>query len=272
MCLLAPIPSSVYADGVVCAENDTVIRAKRPGFLRSIHAQRGQTVHAGEPVVELENDHYRQSLAQRQSDLKASDLLRDAYRVLDPVKGLEEEARRVALEKALADARDDVNQLTPRFMVEGRVVGAIDAAQTGRFVRAGDPLALVEAGPCMVRALVPEVQLVRMTVREGDAVVFRASTAPGQDLEGTIIQIAPAGSRTVGFASLTQLGGGDTVVDPRTLESDKPHFEVLIRLEPGAAQFARYGASGTVRIPARSETVGRGLTRRILRFWNQLYQ
>lgn len=270
--LFAPIPSSVYADAVVCAEREAIVRAATPGFLRSVYLKHYDRVEQGASVAELENVDVHQSLAQHVSDLRASQLLRDAYRVLDPVRGVEEELRLPALEQAAGFARENVDRLTPRAPFAGRVMGTVDGTQAGRFLKIGDPLALIVTGPFMVRAILPEAQLARMSAREGDAVLFRTPTAPGRELGGVVVRIAPAGSRTVAHASITQLGGGDTIVDPRTMQSDKAHFEVLIQLEPDAEQFVRYGAGGTVRISAHTETLGKGMIRRALRFWSQLYQ
>jgi multidrug resistance efflux pump len=270
--LFAPIPSSVYADAVVCAEQESVVRAGAPGFLRTVCLNYDDRVEEGTAVARLENIDAQQMLAQYLSDLRASHLLRDAYRVLDPVRGVEEELRQPALEQAAAVARENVDRLVPRAPRSGRVMGTIDATQVGRYLQIGDPLALIVSGPYMVRAILPESQLVRMAAREGDVVQFRTPTAPQRELSGVVVRIAPAGSRTVAHASITQLGGGDTVVDPRTMESDKAHFEVLIQLEPEAEQFVRYGAGGTVRISAHTETLGKGMIRRALRFWSQLYQ
>lgn len=268
----APIPSSVYADAVVSAEQEAIVRAATPGFLSSIHVHQDSEVTAGEELARLENVDVRQLLAQRNSDLQASRMIRDAYRVVDPVRGVEEEARQPNLEKAVEIAREDVDRLAPRAPMAGRVIGMVDTTQMGRFIQTGEPIALIVGGSTTVRAILPEAQLVRMNAGEGDRIRFRASTSPSREFGGTILRTAPAGSRTVALESITQLGGGDTVVDPRTMESDKAHFEVLIRLDDEAAPFVRYGAGGTVQIPALTETLGKGLVRRFLRFWGQLYQ
>ncbi|MDO8631705.1 MAG: hypothetical protein Q7R41_14555, partial [Phycisphaerales bacterium] len=59
---------------------------------------------------------------------------------------------------------------------------------------------------------------------------------------------------------------------PQTREAGKPYFEVVVELSEADAEFLRYGMTGSVSFPGRSELFGKAVARRFIRFWNQLYQ
>ena len=102
----------------------------------------------------------------------------------------------------------------------------------------------------------------------GDRVEFRAASATEQTLTGLVVAVAPAGSRAEILAPLTQLAGGEIVVDPQTQLARQPYFEVTIALPE--AKGLHYGVTGCVRMSGVSETIASRLTRRITRFINML--
>ena len=266
-----PIPSSVHADGVVTAEEETFLRARTPGFLISVMAERGQQVGAGAPIVELTNDQAAETVAEHAARVRTSELRCDALRVMDPVKAMQEESEGEVQKAALAQASKNLDDLIVRAPLSGQLVNAVTDSQIGKFFREGDPLGVVVSGGWEVRAVIADEQLTRVAARVGDSATFRSAALPGRSIIGRVARIAPAGSRTVNLPSLTHIGGGDIAVDPQTHEANKPYFEIAVKL-PADAEFLRQGMTGEVRFPARSELLGQTVARRFMKFWSQLYQ
>jgi putative peptide zinc metalloprotease protein len=99
--LIVPIPSSVHAAGVVAAEQETVLRTRTPGFLQAVPVERGVKVTVGTPIAELANDAALEAVAEQSARVLSSRLRRDAFRAVDPVKALQEEAEGKAFDSAL---------------------------------------------------------------------------------------------------------------------------------------------------------------------------
>ena len=114
--------------------------------------------------------------------------------------------------------------------------------------------------------------MVRSEARVGGLVQFRAAAMPSRTLEGRITNIAPAGSRTIELSPLTHLGGGDIAVDPANRSASQPYFEVTVELTGEDLLDLRPGMTGQVRLPAAAEPIGKGLGRRLTRFWNRLME
>ncbi|MDO8630843.1 MAG: efflux RND transporter periplasmic adaptor subunit, partial [Phycisphaerales bacterium] len=195
--VIVHIPSSVHAAGIVAAEREVVLRARTPGFLQTVAAQRGERVSAGDPIAELTNDAALEALAEHTARVRSSELRRDALRVVDPVKALQEESEGRAQQAALTQSQEKLAELTVRSGLDGQLLNAVTDSQIGRYYREGDPLGLVASGPWLVRAVVTDEQLARMAARVGDSVTFQAAATSRRALAGRVTRIAPAGSRTV---------------------------------------------------------------------------
>jgi len=58
-------------DDAYLQADTTLLAAKVPGYVRAVHVQDFQRVHAGDPIVDIVDDDYRAQLAQAQANVDA---------------------------------------------------------------------------------------------------------------------------------------------------------------------------------------------------------
>jgi putative peptide zinc metalloprotease protein len=270
--VFVPVHSHIRAAALVGAEYEAIVRAKTPGFLEEVNIALGKSVRAGDLLAELNNDEILEQIAQARANLAASETRRDAFRVEEPVRALQEAAQIKAHEQHLQDAQSRLDDLRIRVPRGGEVVACVRDSDIGSFFSEGQPVATIAAGRRQVRAILTEDEIARAQPRVGDHVAFRTSVDPSRAIGGVISRIAPAGSRTIELGPLTHLGGGDIAVDPATYEATEPYFEVTVGLPAAEGTILRFGTTGVLRLASRAEPVAKTLGRRFVRFWNRMIQ
>lgn len=269
---VVPLPSHVYARGVLLADVETVVRNREPGFVQSIHVEPEQTIAADELLVELRNDAHFESVADARANLRATEIRMDAYREHEPNRLQQEKVQEAVYQRELAQAQTRMDDLAIHAVMGGRVVECLDRDDTGRFLPAGSPIATVVSGPWQLRAILTQEQSVNAEAAVGDKVEFKGSGISDRTIEATIARIAPAGTRTIEQTPLTHLGGGEIAVNPKDHTTSVPYFEITVNLPESTVRNLRYGMTGSIRIPAKAEPIGTKLTRRFTRFLNKLLQ
>ena len=291
---LVPVPGHVEASGLLVREHETVVRAPSEGFITTAAVSPGQTMTRGEQLVRLESDRVTEKLAVAEANLRAARIRYDAFQAHDPPLARQEAARIEACSAALDQARAEAEGLSIAAPADGVVVAGLDDDSVGRYLQRGDPVATLVAGRWHVRTLLTADQLNRTQARTGTTVEFRPASRGAAVRRGSVLHVAPAGSRTVALLPLTQLADGPIAVDPTHFEATEPYYEVLVDLGadndcgpgdeagqsgdclpghdslPGQGRDLRYGMSGWVRIAVAPEPVGTTLVRRLLRFFAKL--
>ncbi len=270
--LFAPLPASVRATGVIGATEEFVIRAPSDGFLQEIAIEPGQPVEQSQPLARLASESVDASVATSQAALRAAQIREDAMRVHDPGGVLMEHDRVVAAEVQLQHAKDEEKKLSIRAPQAGVVVGSLRPRDVGSYVHEGAPISTIAAGDWRVRAILTQDQAAASKPQVGQVVEFRATADPAQTVRGKISHLSPAGSRRVSHPSLTQLGGGDIIIDPQTHEASQPFFEIAIDIPHHQAEHFQHGMTGVARLPAEPEPLAKRLKRRVERFVNKLLQ
>ena len=271
--LMVPVPSSIKASGVIGTERKTVVRAQTGGFLVSAPLSPGDRIEGGGSLAELANDGVLEAIAIAQANVRAAEIRIDAYRVRDPIRQMQEEARARGYAGSLALAESRQADLSLTAPHGGRVIDCVREAQIGAYVEPGTPLATIIDGRWQVRAVLTAEELAQVRPRPGQAVEFRAKGSPERVYHGVIARVAPAGSRNLDLTTLrglTHLGGGDIAVDPATGEASRPFFEVVIDLREEEPADVLDGMTALVRFDGDSEPVGTRLGRRLARFWNRM--
>lgn len=271
LCML-PVPSAVQAVGVITTEQKTVLRAKEPGFLTKVRVAPGERIEPAGVVAELSNPALGETLAFAQADLRASDIRKEAYRVLNPDKVSLEEEKSKAYRAAVRQAEVRIEGLTVSSPLAGEIIDGVDRNALGSFVNTGDAVATIAAGRWQVKTVLSEEELYQASPQIGETVLFRPAAYPSHTIEASIGRIVPAGSRSIREASLTHLGGGDIAVDPDTGEAREPYFEVTINLPDDPGPSIGHGMTGSVLMGGDSETIGTTIYRRLARFMNRLMQ
>jgi len=265
-----PIQSNVYAAGVTRRAGEIVVRAATPGFVEQVFATPGESVKQNAPLARLVNDATVEQLAEVEARLRASDVRRDAFREDRPARLAEEQAAAVAIQVQLDDVRTRIEALSVTAPICGDVVQVITQDNEGAFLKEGDPIATIGAGPWEVRTVLTSEQLAAVDPRAGTVVLFRAVNDPARIIHGRVVQIVPAGSQTVAIEALTHLGGRDIAVDPATHRAIEPYFELIATLDDAPEELMCVGLTGEIRLDGQREPIGFALVRRAVRFWHKL--
>jgi len=265
-----PTTASVRAQAVVTREHVDVVRARTPGIVRRVHAGPGTHVAAGEPLVELDNAFAREQLLIATTNIERSQVRRDAYRGEDRTRFAQESRRLEGLEAILAMHARRVEDLDLRATRDGYVVGGLRPDEEQTLLQTGSPVATITSGAWLVRAVLTESDVAGARPKPGDAVQFRAYGLDGAIASGTIVRVAPMGSRQMEIPSLTHVAGGKIAVDEQTLEATQPYFEIIAELTAEPSAHVLYGMTGYLFLEGTYEPVGKVLSRRIVKFWNKL--
>ena len=265
----APMPGGIDVVAVVARLEEQTLRAETPGFVRAIFVANGDPVATGDRLCDLENIDVKSNAANlgvlaRAAELEWRQAVFDdpatATRVRDAYLQLVEDYK-------LAQHQDE--SLRVRADRTG-IVTTIQADQTGAFLRKGDPIATVGAGPWVLRILLTAEQFVDAQLPSGKQVAFRLAGDPTRTRLGTILTVASQGRNKVDHSELTHLAGGEIAVDPNTSESAEPLFEVTVLIDDDSTADMRSGSTAHVRLVAERKTLLNYLCRRGLKLIGDL--
>lgn len=263
-----PLPTRVYARGVITSERETPVHALQAGFVNAVHVRPGAEVWGGAHLLDLHNDALDAAIAQVQAQIDAAQTRRDAFRLNEPTRAHQEEQRLAALQATLAQRKQRKAELQIAAPASGRLISILRPRDCGLFLSEGTAVGVIAAGDWRVKTILDEAEYVRAAPRVGDHAEFRTYGTGQRTLTGHIVEVAPAGSRAINLLSLTQLAGGKVVVDPHTHQARQPYFEVTIALPE--AQGLHHGITGYVRLFGVAEPIATRLTHRITRFLDKL--
>jgi putative peptide zinc metalloprotease protein len=222
-------PGRIAAPAVVEYAPLSIVRASAPGFVEEILVASGDAVVLGQPIVVLRNDELKAELVDLElacdESLAKSRMLLQAQEL---AKLQVEAADRAATEKKIAELKTRVASLTVRAAVAGQVYARnLDALQ-GRYLHAGDEIAVLgseEAKELLVAVPQDDVELF-----ENHLVISKihARTASGDYVAARLTSIDPRGSSELPHAALGATVGGPLAVKPaeRTEETvEKPEHK-----------------------------------------------
>ena len=264
-----PLPPRLVVAGVSGRLAEVSVCATSDGFLEERLASARQALAAGAPVARLHDP----TLA-GEVEAAAATVEQARLRVagIDPLDPLAQESARERLAQAEAEFAAVVERragLRITAPIAGELVVAPSAAELGRFVRRGEPLATIVDGPPCVRALLTEEEWLHAKPRVGDPVEFRCATQPDVVRRGTLEAVSPIGARDLDprFAALAESNGGSIAIDPTTEDASQAHFALLVRLDGDALPL---GATGALRSAAPPKSVADQAWRWLVRFGQRL--
>ena len=188
-----PIATYYKATATLEAEKEAEVLARATGVVQELHAEEGDLVAAGAPLLTVENDEYRFRVEQAEA---AAANLRARYERLEQMLAeqlaTEEEfqAARSELASAEADlgmARLNLSYTTVRAPFTGRVTRRL--VDVGQNLAVGDPVfALADFDPLLARVHVPSREFNRL---QKDQKVDLVLDSTGARLAGRIELISP---------------------------------------------------------------------------------
>ncbi len=268
---LVPMPTAVYAPGVVRAEAEEPVRCAEGGFVVGAHARVGDAVRAGDPIVTLRNPDLEAELAVAKAALLQAEASLDEASTRGPT------AREVAL-RGLDAARADLGRAQARVgalvltaTIAGTITPAPDStdldldALEGRYVERGTLLAIVATTDrLIVRGVVSDSDQAYAFPTGVDLTAARARVRPAVRIRGEagrvtgaeIIRFPPSGTRRLESAALAATAGGDVSIDPTgadSLTALSAQFAFDAAPRPGAHESWRLGRRARIRLGLPSE-------------------
>ncbi|MBS1302950.1 HlyD family secretion protein [Loktanella sp. SALINAS62] len=229
--LFVPVPHNTLAQGVVFPRPEAFVNAASSGVIRAVLVKSGDTVAAGTPLVEIDDPLLASQRRVLEARLSELDRRLDAQRSIDPVasKIIKEERDAGIAEIALMDQR--VDALILRADTPGRVVLTNEADLIGRYVEAGQLIAVVaDFNDPLIRIAVPEAraELVRRETR-GLSVRFAQDTE--HVYPATVSRAAASLSRELPSLALSEEGGGPILLDPASPPQGRRALEGVYQME-----------------------------------------
>lgn len=142
--LIAPERLTTSTPGVVQYDPPTVLRAPTEGFISEIPVQNGQHVSAGDIVLVMQNDDLVSESCQLQVELACADqAIRLAKWQHDASALGDAQSQRESVSQQLAEVRQQVEALTIRAPISGKVVGRRLCDALGTYQTTGDELCAI---------------------------------------------------------------------------------------------------------------------------------
>jgi len=274
---LVPMPAAGYAPGVVRSANERTIRAGEAGFVRAVHAMRGEEVEAGQMIVSLDNPRLVHGRRVAEAGLLRAEADLDRARVEKPSEVPIAEARYEFSKKMVEQFHEREKLLTVEAPGSGQITRGpydgldIDGTE-GMFIRVGDALGIIaDLDRMVIHAEVSDTEKAYITRRllpsdDGTPwAEFRASGSAGKVRRARIERLVAQGTRTFEQRGITAEAGGEIALDPtdpsRTLE---PQFTVILATEH--TRGLRPGQSVRVRFPTVPEPLLSQWSRSIRRY------
>ena len=261
-------PQRIRADCVVEPIELKTIRAKTPGFIRSVPAAGTREVKAGDVLFELDN---------LDLQLRRERLLKDIARMEverqvrvgegDPAGAALAQKRIDQLRQELAWGDSQIRELVVRSPISGAILTPDLARMLGSHVRKGSELCAVgDVSAFRVRAAVHENQVGEAT--QGRTVEIRFPFRPDKVFRCQVKEIAPRAMETVA-EGLKASGGGRIITVPDRMRRDKPRealFDVVAEIDD-PQPFLRPGMTGVARITCARRSLGAQFGRAAMRFF-----
>ncbi len=263
---LAPVPTGIVVDGVVSAEQSAVVRTTAPGLIQRIETSNLDNVVAQQPLVVLQNVDLETSFLSE--SISADTTLRNAKYVRHIDVGESTRLFAVAQEhaQAMQHAARAAADLTIRAPFAGRINYILPDRQLGTFIAAGTVVAKVAAGKARIRSWITEADLNAASVQPGTEVKVRLLDGKMEEMNGTIVSVAPATASDFQDFALTTLGEGDMVADPVTGQPVTRLFQLQVAIPDLEGQQVNQDLRAAVRLPRQYEPFASWIVRHTQRF------
>ena len=268
---VVPVPSWTNAQGVLWDAEQSVVRSGADGFVLRVAAQPGSRVRRGDPLVEADDPLLAPRLKMVRAEKEAAEARYQAERMENVSASLVTLEKLKSLDADLQRLEERMRDLVVRAPGDG--IFALPAPENlpGRFLKQGEQIAhVIPEGRVTCRVLVTQqqVHLVRSGTR---AVTARLAERPRETVEARVLREVPLAMDRLPSLALSQAGGGDVALDPRTgaPKALQTHFELEIELLTERP----VGAGGRVylRFDLEPETAGRQVWRAAQQLYLKLF-
>jgi putative peptide zinc metalloprotease protein len=260
-----PVSDSTHAEGVVNLPQNAQIRIHAAGFIQKIFKHNGQWVHAGEPLLQMQNLELRANeavLLARSNELsiRHSRALSGERIELEILKG-----EMMALQGEIREVQAQLASLLVVSHQEGVLALPLAQDLPGRFVHKGDLVGhVIDHSAMTVRVVIPQASMDRVR-RRTRAIEVRLAANVNETLLAHQLQEVPQATTQLPSALLGSRDGGDIAVDARDRggrQAIANIFQLDISL-PANATDTYPGQRAFVRFVHHREPLGLGWYRRL---------
>lgn len=267
---IVPVPFGVVREGLIATSTEHFVNVDAAGEFTRTLVESGQTVESGTPLVNLKNERLTEQLellvAERQAARRQWEILQQ----VDPIRAAQQLPAVTELNEQIANLQQQVDRLTVTSPGKGQILRLISDDQQGRFLQPGDQIAVVVDGDTILRSWLNEDQLGSIDREIGAEVSFRM---PGKSLttyKGKITAIEPAAESTFQQMALSQMAGGEILVDTSTGKPLEPVFRIDIAPVGSSIPVTQHGARVSIKLNRRYQSVAGWMTRKCVRFVQKL--
>ena len=268
---VVPVPSWTNAQGVLWDAEQSVVRSGADGFVQRVAAQPGSRVRRGDPLVEADDPLLAPRLKMVRAEKEGAEARYQAERMENLSASLLTLEKLKALDADLQRLEERMRDLVVRAPGDGIFALAAPENLPGRYLKQGEQIAhVIPEGRVTCRVLVTQqqVHLVRSGTR---AVRARLAERPRETVEARVLREVPLAMDRLPSLALSQAGGGEVALDPRTgaPKALQTHFELEIELLTERPA----GAGGRVylRFEHEPETAGRQVWRAAQQLYLKLF-
>ncbi|TDG15219.1 HlyD family efflux transporter periplasmic adaptor subunit [Seongchinamella unica] len=226
--LSLPAPSWTRSEGIVWLPDEAFVRVRSPGYVSDVVIESGQSVRAGDVLIESSNEKLNLEITLLESRIEELEMLRQQNRVTDLVKADLVDKQLTALREEFESALERRAWLSIRSEVDGRFFMPTPQDLPGRYLRRGDMIGYVipQARP-KVRAVVSQdrIGLVRESTRE---VKLLMANDPSSEVRATIIREVPEATTELPSLALSVAGGGRVAIDPEARDRARSYMPYFV--------------------------------------------
>ena len=230
---LAPASSWTNAQGVVSIPEQSLVRAAGDGFVTRVLAQPGSSVRRGDALVETADPVLQTRMRTLQAQVDELESRYQAARAEQQVRAQMMLDQLASLDAELRRARDRARDLVLRSPADG--VFALSAAEDlpGRYLRQGEAIGHVVADARLTARVVVPQQAVDLVRGRTEHVSVKLAERLDETIASRVLREVPRASDRLPSPALSQAGGGEAALDPRSGTEPKAmqtYFEFEVEL------------------------------------------
>jgi putative peptide zinc metalloprotease protein len=230
---LAPASSWTNAQGVVSIPEQSLVRAGADGFVTRVLARPGSSVRRGDLLVETADPVLQTRMRSLQAQVDELESRYQAERVEHQVRAQMVLDQMKSMQAELQRARGRARDLVLRSPGDG--VFALSAAEDlpGRYLKQGEPIGHVVADARLTARVVVPQQSVDLVRGRTERVSVKLAERLEETIASRILREVPRASDRLPSPALSQAGGGEAALDPRSGMEGKAmqtYFEFEVEL------------------------------------------
>lgn len=226
---------------VVTWPDKAVVRARVPGFVRTIHREGGERIEAGTVIAELENREIEMERRRLEVDIARSELRARRFlesRQLGAHQAEEENLN--ALKERLAAVAADANSLVVRAPIDGTLHFKRPDLLAGRFLNSGEALFTVFPKRPPEVLISAEEEAVEALQRESNPTLKVRLLGRSETIRAELERVESSATVAVPHLALASVSGGPLTVLQRS-EADSEREKGLARTNlAGSEELAHF--------------------------------